>query len=194
MVSQLHVLRSNATLIPPTPSEPFYKVSVTNPKTDCTICIAATKPFPDPILIHPLLPNYRKLKPKPAEWVSIMHAGLGCGCVDYAFEEEDLFDTWRHIHLQLRHQDGDDASRAFYPEFEYEVGEALAHASLVASLAVGRPVPESYDGLVDRFGALALINELRDRDRELDRDKYSEEEAEGLDDDNGFGSEPSMGL
>ncbi|KAI1199887.1 hypothetical protein F5X97DRAFT_321900 [Nemania serpens] len=190
MVSQLHLLRSNATIIPPTPSEPYYKISVSNPKEGCTICIAATKPFPDPIHIHPLLPNYDKLKPKPIEWISIMHTNLLCGCVDYAWSEEYLFGIWRLVHLELRHRDADDASRAFYPEFEYEVGEALAHASLVASLAVGRPIPEIYDELIQPFGALALVEELRDRNGDLEGDESNkeEEEEEAAQEDEGSGS------
>ncbi|KAI1110906.1 hypothetical protein F5Y14DRAFT_465093 [Nemania sp. NC0429] len=170
MVSQWHILKSNATLIPPTPEEPYHKISVTNPKTGCTICIAALKPFPDPLLID--------LRPDPTDWISITHASPHCGCVGYAFEEGLLFKTWRGLHLKLRHQEKDLASYAFYPEFEYARGEELAHASLIASLAVGRRVPEYYDCLIEQYGTLRQIRLLQNRRRELGIDYGGEEEAE----------------
>ncbi|KAI1424395.1 hypothetical protein F5Y12DRAFT_797175 [Xylaria sp. FL1777] len=142
MSSQIHLLKSNATVRAPTAEEPWYVVEVTSPNGHCQISIAATKPLPDPILkVHP---DWEKLEPKPESYVSLTHAHR-CRCMTLSKAHDTLFETWQHIHTLLRYNPRDNASYAFYPEFEYEVGEALAHASLVASFAMRKPLPDCYD-------------------------------------------------
>ncbi|KAI0454588.1 hypothetical protein F5B21DRAFT_504282 [Xylaria acuta] len=170
---ELHLLKSNAVLVPPTDEEPCHQISMTN--NGCTISIAATKPFPVPIHIHPLHPDFKEHKPKPAEWVSITHKNR-CECAIFSRQVPDFFEAWRHIHLTLRYKSGDNASYAFYPEFEYEVGEALAHASLTASLALGKPIPSCYEYLIKDFGTPKLRIEAErieaERQAALDRGQY----------------------
>ncbi|KAI1308860.1 hypothetical protein F5Y03DRAFT_404662 [Xylaria venustula] len=145
MSSQLHLLKSNAVLIAPTAEKPYYSIEMTNEDSGCRLSIAALKPLPDPILVgHPDWKE--KLKPRPEE------------------ETKQVFETWQNIHMALRHLSSDNASYAFYPDFEYEQGEALAHASLVASLALGKPVPRCYESLIRKFGAPKLQAELGGED------------------------------
>ncbi|KAI0909038.1 hypothetical protein F4823DRAFT_596399 [Ustulina deusta] len=153
MSSQLHLLKSNAVVCAPTAEASFYVIDVTNPDSGCRISIAATKPLPDTLHLGPAHPDWEKLMPQPKDYVWFSHVKKTCGCAALAKSEKTLFETWQCIHMHLRHQLDDNASYAFYPEFEYEVGEALAHASLVASLALGIPVPECYDSLLGLFGA-----------------------------------------
>ncbi|KAH8160586.1 hypothetical protein CIB48_g7652 [Xylaria polymorpha] len=150
---ELHLLKANAILIQPTDEKPYHQISVINQETECAISIAATKPFIVHAWNHPFHPDFQSLKPKPEEWVSVTH-GEDCKCASFSRQVEDFFDTWRRLHETLRYKSDDNASYAFYPEYEYEIGESLAHASLVASLALGKPVPSCYDYLIKDFGPL----------------------------------------
>ncbi|KAI3324915.1 hypothetical protein HD806DRAFT_459080 [Xylariaceae sp. AK1471] len=175
MPSDLRLLKSNAVLHLPTDEKPYYQISMTDRKGKCEIKIAVTKPFPNPIP-HPQHPDYVRIKP--TEYIWFRHR-LGkrfneCGCASFSKNVNELFEAWQHIHLTLRYKGKDNASYAFYPEFEYELGEALAHASLVASLALGRAVPECYNDLIERFGAKVLREALEKEERgeyvEIDED------------------------
>lgn len=169
MSSQLHLLKSNAGLHGCTPTEPTPFISVTNEETGCRVVIAATRAFKDPIYSH-----YLGLKPRPIDYVWLSHNPYHCYCAAFSKSHDPLFETWQHIHITLRHRASDNASYAFYPEFEYETGEALAHASLVGSLALGKPIPECYHDLIPEYGA----KNLRDM---LDPGEASEEEEEEMD-------------
>ncbi|KAI1746268.1 hypothetical protein F4680DRAFT_15271 [Xylaria scruposa] len=158
---ELHILKSNAVIIPPTDEKPYYQVSVTSEETGCSICIAATKQLEVPIHISPLHPDFHRQKPKPAECVSVSHIKDRCQCALYSISRKELFAVWRQIHLTLRYNPKDNASYAFYPEFEYETGEALAHASLTASLALGKSIPECYNHLIKSFGNPRLRRVLK---------------------------------
>ncbi|KAI0865708.1 hypothetical protein F4860DRAFT_526158 [Xylaria cubensis] len=160
---ELHLLECFAVVIPPTDEKPYHQISVTS-EAGCSICIAATKPLLTLIDIPPSHPDFHKHQPKPAEWVSVSHVKDRCGCATYSKQAKELFPVWRHIHSTLRYDPTDNASYAFYPEFEYETGEALAHASLTASLALGKPIPECYDRLIRNFGTPKLKKELNQRD------------------------------
>ncbi|KAJ2998441.1 hypothetical protein NUW58_g325 [Xylaria curta] len=105
--------------------------------------VAATKPYLDPVHVYPWHPEYQEPKPKPEDWISITHSD-NCGCSLFSKREADFFDFWQSLHLALRHSRKDSTSYAFYPEFEYETGEALAHASLTANLGLRQPVPKCY--------------------------------------------------
>ncbi|KAI0552613.1 hypothetical protein F4679DRAFT_581515 [Xylaria curta] len=159
---ELHILKSNAVIIPPTDEKPYYQVSVTSEETGCSICIAATKPLEVPIHISPVHLDFHKHKPKPTEYVSVSHTEDRCECATFSMKE--IFAVWRHIHLTLRHSPNDNASYAFYPEFEYETGEALAHASLTASLILGKSTPECYNHLIRNFGNPRLRHALKHSD------------------------------
>jgi hypothetical protein len=161
MPSDLHLLKTNAILHLPTDEKPYYEISMTSLDGKCTIQIAATKPLPSQTL-DPRHPAYEKIKP--VQYVSFTHDG-SCGCASFSKDAKVLFEAWQHIHLTLRYKGKDNASYAFYPEFEYESGEALAHASLVASLALGRTVPECYHNLIENFGATVLQEALRKEQR-----------------------------
>ncbi|KAI1824722.1 hypothetical protein F4861DRAFT_231114 [Xylaria intraflava] len=145
MSTQLSLLKSNAAITPPTSTKPYYEVTVTSPASRCKVTIAATKALPDPI--------YRHVRPPPeaSEYVSLHHTWY-CTCNPRAKSAQYLFDLWQRIHRALRYESGDQAAYAFYPEFKSEIGEALAHASLAASLVVGRRVPERYNNLVQTHG------------------------------------------
>ncbi|KAI1352076.1 hypothetical protein F5Y01DRAFT_314068 [Xylaria sp. FL0043] len=167
MPSQLHVLKSNASLIAPTPERPYYTIEMTNSKTGCRLSIAATKPLPDPLL---------SVKAKPTDYVSVEHVKGKCYCAEFSTERPRFFRAWRLIHDTLRHKDWDSAAHAFYPDFAYEEGEALAHASLVASLALGKKIPECYRGLIYRFGAANLQPKTEYDDYDYDSAEEHEEE------------------
>ncbi|TRX93038.1 hypothetical protein FHL15_006176 [Xylaria flabelliformis] len=186
---ELHLLKSNAVLIPPTDEKPYHQISVTSEKTGCSICIAATKPLPTLIDIPPSHSDFHQHQPKPAEWVSVSHVNDRCGCAPYSKQAKELFAVWRHIHLTLRHEPADNASYAFYPEFEYETGEALAHASLTASLALGEPVPECYNRLIRNFGTPKLRKEFDERNSEGNNYANSDDSDSDYDsDDDSIGS------
>ncbi|KAI0977142.1 hypothetical protein F4678DRAFT_411998 [Xylaria arbuscula] len=157
MSSQLHLLKSNAVLIAPTAEKPYYSIEMTSEESGCQLCIAALKPFPDPLLL---------LKPRPEDYVLCNHVSLTCPCASFSWDTKQFFEIWQNIHMALRYQSSDNASYAFYPDFEYEEGEALAHASLVASLALGTPVPECYESLIRKFGAPKLQEELEEEEDE----------------------------
>ncbi|KAI0491150.1 hypothetical protein F4859DRAFT_35840 [Xylaria cf. heliscus] len=174
MVSDLRILKTNAAIIPPTDERPYYQVSVAGQK-GCTVSIAATAPIPVYIHIDPLHPDFKASKPKPEEYVTVSHAEY-CRCARYSLKEKDLFKIWQDIHLTLRHEKGNDqASYAFYPEFEYETGESLAHASLTASLALGRSVPRCYKYLVKTYGTRERRQEL-EREERHERGEYTDYE------------------
>ncbi|KAI0814360.1 hypothetical protein GGR55DRAFT_428362 [Xylaria sp. FL0064] len=160
MASQLHILKSNAFLIAPTADRPYYTIEMANSKTGCRLSIAATKPLPDPLL---------SIKAKPMDYVSVEHVKGKCYCAEFSTERPRFFAAWQKIHVTLRHKDWDSAAHAFYPDFSYEEGEALAHASLVASLALGKRIPKCYRGLIYRFGADNL-------QRKTEYDNYDPEE------------------
>ncbi|KAI0875538.1 hypothetical protein GGS24DRAFT_288778 [Hypoxylon argillaceum] len=165
MPSQLRLLKSNAVLVPPTAEAPYHQISMTNSATGCTILIAATKPFPSLVHLHPNDPTYQATKAQPDDYVSVSH-GEGCTCASYSKDPSELFLVWRHIHAELRYNPTDQAAWAFYPEFEYEDGEMLAHASLTASLALGKQVPECYDAYGREFGTPAMVRALKEKERE----------------------------
>ncbi|KAI1171231.1 hypothetical protein F4777DRAFT_583108 [Nemania sp. FL0916] len=147
MTPPLSILRSNAVLTSPTEAEPYYSVGIKKLGSWCQIWIAATKPLPDPLKPSPL---------NPKDYLTIYHGQDRCTCRMYSYDEEEFFKTWQQIHLKLRYDRNDNASYAFYPTFHYEVGEALAHAVLVASLAMGKPIPGCYYHMIEKFGAPRL--------------------------------------
>ncbi|KAF2963110.1 hypothetical protein GQX73_g10474 [Xylaria multiplex] len=166
MSSDLYILNDNAILIPPTKDKPYYQVSVTTEcphVAGCTITISATKEFPDPL--KAFVGELKSDNPKvnPADWVSITHFDENCCCARFSRDIDKFFAVWQAIHNVLRHRSEDQASYAFYPKFEYEDGEALAHASLVACLALGVTIPDCYNTLVPNFGGRELKLELISR-------------------------------
>ncbi|KAI1753383.1 hypothetical protein F4782DRAFT_93336 [Xylaria castorea] len=177
--SSLHLLKSNAVLVPPTEEKPYHQILVKIEETGCSVSIAATKPLTVPIHIHPLHADFKKHKPKPAEWVSVTH-NYRCECASFSKHVVGFFEVWRHIHLTLRHKRDDNASYAFYPDFEYETGEALAHASLTASLALGKPIPECYEYLIKNFSTPKARGALRQA--RLDRGEFVDESDSDSDD------------
>ncbi|KAI0194599.1 hypothetical protein F4808DRAFT_334891 [Astrocystis sublimbata] len=151
---ELRLLKSNVELIAPTDEKPYYSISIENEAKTCKIEIAAGKSFPPvPIEIHPLHPDWESHKPKASEWVTISHADR-CECTWWSSNPKSFFDLWQEIHIELRHNSASDqASYAFYPKFSYlDIGEDLAHASLMASIAVGKEVPSCYEDLVKTWG------------------------------------------
>ncbi|KAI0445509.1 hypothetical protein F4803DRAFT_570907 [Xylaria telfairii] len=169
---ELHILKANAVLIQPTNEKPYHQISVTTGEAGCTITIAATKPFIVHAWNHPLHPDFQKLKPKPEEYVSVIHAE-NCKCASYSRQVDDCFDTWRHLHESLRRKIDDNASYAFYPEYDYETGEALAHASLVASLALGKSIPGCYHFLIRDFGVRDTASEQLQVDWTSDEEEWN---------------------
>lgn len=155
--TNMDLLKAHVTVTPPTDKQPYYKVSMTKKQTGCTISIAVTKPLPDPLLaVH-------ALKPEPTEWVTVEHSEEDCLCAWYAYRETHLFDVWQTLHARLRRINADHAASAFYPEHEYELGEALGHAALVLNLAMGGAIPCCYIYLVEKLGAAMLIVEVDNR-------------------------------
>ncbi|KAI0108701.1 hypothetical protein GGR51DRAFT_123854 [Nemania sp. FL0031] len=160
MPSDIHLLRSNAELILPTEKEPYYHITMTNASKTCSVFIAATKPFPNLLAIHPKHPEWNSMKAQPKDYVLTIHSEH-CECASWAKTPTEFFERWQHIHQFLRRQASDDAAQAFYSVLtEYETSEAVAHASLVASLGLGIQVPECYIPLVREFGAPALVEAL----------------------------------
>ncbi|KAI2633920.1 hypothetical protein GGS21DRAFT_119356 [Xylaria nigripes] len=152
MPNSLSLLRTNAILHPTCPQTPYHRISVRHERTACKITIAATKPLPSRLLNGgPLDPN---------QYVQIFHSDI-CTCAFYAKCAVSLFNVWQILHIRLRYGTRDLASAAFYPVFEYAEGEAIAHASLTASLAVGKQVPDCYRHLVSIFGAPPLRHLVR---------------------------------
>jgi len=159
MQTGLRLLKDNAVLAKVNDPKPYYQISMSSKSSEtpgseerCTIQIAATKPLRDPITTHPLHPDYEEVKPE--NWVVVKHnKGDDCGCPEWAKKARSVYDTWQKIHLTLRHKKHHDrAAFAFYPEFEYDIGEALGHASLVASLALTTQIPECYYPLAGKYG------------------------------------------
>ncbi|KAI1363437.1 hypothetical protein F5Y08DRAFT_239879 [Xylaria arbuscula] len=163
MSSQLHLLKSNAVVTKPTPTTAFHTLYVQNDETGCRVHIAATRSLMDPIYAR-----HHGLKDRPVDFVWFRHHPYDCYCASFAKSHDTLFETWQRLHMALRRKTSDNAAYAFYPEFEYEMGEAFAHASLVASLAVGKSIPECYEYLIKDYGAKNLRDKL-----------FPEEEMEG---------------
>ncbi|GAP84051.1 hypothetical protein SAMD00023353_0601760 [Rosellinia necatrix] len=148
MPSDLFLLAKNVDIGEPTQDYPFYRVSVSNDR-GCLLSIAATKALPDP-LVEPRVP------PEPKDYISITHNEDRCICASHSLFEATLFKVWQDVHIALRHSHRDQASYAFYPKHEYEIGEALAHASLVVKLAIAQRIPSCYDYLISEHGAARL--------------------------------------
>ncbi|KAI0431843.1 hypothetical protein F5Y09DRAFT_340228 [Xylaria sp. FL1042] len=185
MSSQLNLLKSNAVLIGPTLDVPYYSIKMTNAETGCELRIAALKPFRNPIL---------NIKIVPREYVSYKHKKDECNCASFTKTANSLFKTWQEIHLKLRKDPKDNASYAFYPEFEYEEGEGLAHASLVASLGLGKPIPECYESLIEKFGAPNLQKSDDDAVEEFfDAGYVSSGDSDVSDSDRSDDSDPGPG-
>ncbi|KAJ8123366.1 hypothetical protein O1611_g9609 [Lasiodiplodia mahajangana] len=162
MPSDIYLLRSNAELILPTEEEPHHQIAMTDASKKCKLVIAATKPFPNLLAFHPLHPEWESKKAQPVDYVSVVH-GERCDCASWTKTPRDVFDRWQHIHELLRYKVSDDAAHAFYAVIDdYQTAEAVAHASLVASLGLGIQVPECYKPLIMEFGASALVEALRE--------------------------------
>ncbi|KAI0525560.1 hypothetical protein F5B22DRAFT_658387 [Xylaria bambusicola] len=154
MSSELHLLKSNGRVSKSRDGKPYHTVVMTNPDTDCQLFIAATRPLPDPIYVHLRTAEWKQALPLHYVW--FRHDKEYCPCASFSKTHDSLFETWQHLHTTLRYQSSDNASYAFYPDYEYEEGEALAHASLVASLALGMPIPKCYEHLIRDYGARNL--------------------------------------
>ncbi|KAI1258793.1 hypothetical protein F5Y18DRAFT_412140 [Xylariaceae sp. FL1019] len=149
MPSDIHLLRTNATLSNPTTEDrSSYTISVEHPEWHCKITIAALKPFPLALQRDPRQPNYIPVDPN--DWVQITHGEDKCPCA--ADNAKEVFRRWQELHLVLRYKASDNAAHPFYPDFEYEDGENLGHASLIASLTLGLRVPDCYCPLYVQYG------------------------------------------
>ncbi|KAI1438873.1 hypothetical protein GGR50DRAFT_691033 [Xylaria sp. CBS 124048] len=137
------ILRTNVKHTTPSTAQPWHTVSATSP-TGCSFTIHATRPLPDPI--------FHKINSDPGAYVEIEHNPMGCTCTNHARSVACFFDAWRAVHLKLRHDPEDHASSPFYPDYEYAIGEALGHASLIISLSCGLPIPKVYEDLVPEYG------------------------------------------
>ncbi|KAK5630933.1 hypothetical protein RRF57_006648 [Xylaria bambusicola] len=185
MSSQLHLLKSNGEVYKSGGEKQYHTVAMRNLNTGCQLFIAATRPLPDPIYIH--LRDIEWKRRVPLHYVWFRHNKEYCRCAPFSKAHDTLFETWQHLHMTLRHQASDNASYAFYPDFEYEEGEALAHASLVASLALGKPIPECYKHLIKDYGAKSLQNmpDYVESDKESSDGDSEGSDAEGSDQSDG---------
>ncbi|KAI0146358.1 hypothetical protein GGR57DRAFT_516795 [Xylariaceae sp. FL1272] len=153
MSANLHLLRTNATLFNSTPeNRSKYSISVEHPQGLCKITIAALKPFPLALQRDPNQPSYVPVNP--GDWVQVTHGSGPCDCA--AKDAKEIFPRWQELHIKLRYRVKDNAAHPFYPDFEYEDGENLGHASLIACLTLGLRVPNCYVRLYINYGPKEL--------------------------------------